>query len=70
MLQLRSLSMPARDEHREADGWRRSAVSKLQEAPEAIARGHAEPAVAAEVDDDIARLEHRSRTDTSYLAST
>jgi hypothetical protein len=34
---------PVRDDRREGAGWRRSAVSKLQEAREAVARDQADP---------------------------
>jgi hypothetical protein len=56
------------DRH-DANRWRRSAVSKLQEAREAMARGQADPAVAAELDEIIARVTHRSRPESSYHAS-
>jgi hypothetical protein len=61
---------PAREERRETDGWRRSAVSRLhQEARDAMARGQADPALAAELDDIIARVTPRSRPESGYHAS-
>jgi hypothetical protein len=60
---------PAREERRETDGWRTSAVSKLREARDAMARGEADPALATELDAIIARVTHRSRPESSYQAS-
>jgi mechanosensitive ion channel-like protein len=61
--------MATREEHRDAEGWRTAAVSKLHEARQAVARGEADPSLSAELDDIIARVEHRSRQDTSHHAS-
>lgn len=55
-------------ERSESETLRGSSVSKLQEARQA-ARGEGNPALAAELDDMIARHEHRDRPDPSYHAS-
>ena len=62
--------VPGREGRETTPGeWRTSAVSRLREARQTLARDRADPAVTAELDDIIARVEHRPPPESEYHAS-